>query len=72
MLLEKTNKTWIHSKYDIWFVLHFFNLCKMAGQNLKIYTTKSYEQFISPIIKAIKELSNKIDILQSELDSLKK
>ena len=32
----------------------------------------SYEQFISPLTKAIQELSNKIDILQSELDSLKK
>jgi hypothetical protein len=32
----------------------------------------SYEQFISPIIKAIKEMSTKINNLQSQLDSLTK
>jgi len=31
-----------------------------------------YDYFVSPLVSAVQELSNKIDILQSELDSLKK
>ena len=32
----------------------------------------AYDKFISPMIKSIQELSSKIDILQEELDNLKK
>ena len=31
-----------------------------------------YDYFVSPLVSAVQELSNKIDILQFELDSLKK